>query len=102
MEKYKKLLLALIVLLAGCTKNFLDINTDPNNPSKATLGLLLTHVEKSIADGLSVNGGLTNITAVYMHQVTTRENPDQYGITGSSYYTASPWDFPLYWTFTGP
>jgi hypothetical protein len=93
MEKYKKILLALIILLAGCTKNFLDVNTDPNNPSKATLGLLLTHVEKSIADGLSVNTGLTNITAVYMHQVTTRENPDQYGITGGSTYTSSPWDF---------
>ena len=98
MEKYKKLLLALTILLAGCTKNFLDINTDPNNPSKATLGLLLTHVEKGIADGLSVNGGLTNITAVYMHQVTTRENPDQYGITGGSYYTSSPWDY----LYTGP
>jgi len=93
MEKYKKILLAIIVvLLAGCTKGYLDINTDPNSPSKATLALLLTHVEKNIADGLTVNGGLSNITAVYMHQVTTRENPDQYGITGSSYYTTNPWD----------
>ena len=93
MEKYKKILLALIVvLLAGCTKNFLDINTDPNNPSKATLGLLLTHVEKDIADGLTVNGGLSNITSVYMMQTSTRENPDQYGITGSSFYTSNPWD----------
>ena len=92
MEKYKKLLLAVVVLLTGCTKSYLDINTDPNNPSKATLGLLLTHVEKGIADNLSVNGGLTNITAVYMHQMTTRENPDQYGITGGSFYTSSPWD----------
>ena len=77
MEKYKKILLALVILLAGCTKSFLDVNTDPNNPSKATLGLLLTHVEKSIADGLNVNGGIGNITSVYMMQTTTRENPDQ-------------------------
>jgi hypothetical protein len=92
MEKYKKILLVFVILLAGCTKNFLDVNTDPNNPSKATLGLLLTHVEKGIADGLSLNFGLTNITAVYMHQMTTRENPDQYGITGKSDYTKIPWD----------
>ncbi|HEX7494786.1 MAG TPA: SusD/RagB family nutrient-binding outer membrane lipoprotein [Bacteroidales bacterium] len=98
MEKYKKLLLALVILLAGCTKNFLDINTDPNNPSKATLGLLLTHVEKSIADGLNVNFGLSNITSVYMMQTTTRENPDQYGITGGSAYTSAPWNF----FYTGP
>jgi hypothetical protein len=98
MEKYKKILLALVILLAGCTKNFLDVNTDPNNPSKATLGLLLTHVEKSIADGLNVNGGIGNITSVYMMQTTTRENPDQYGITGGSSYTQGPWDF----LYTGP
>src|SRR5664280_1861123 len=98
MEKYKKILLALVILLAGCTKNFLDVNKDPNNPSKATLGLLLTHVEKSIADGLNVNFGLANITSVYMMQTTTRENPDQYGITGGSAYTSAPWNF----LYTGP
>lgn len=98
MEKYIKLLLASLILLAGCTKNFLDINDDPNNPSKASLGLLLTHVEKEIADGLSVNNGLTNITAVYMHQMTTREDPDQYGINGGSFYAGSAWDV----FYTGP
>jgi hypothetical protein len=77
MEKYTKILLALLVLLTACTKNFLDINVDPNNPSKATLGLLLTHVEKNVADNLSVYQGLGSITTVYMHQYTTRESPDQ-------------------------
>jgi hypothetical protein len=96
MEKYIKLLLALLIMLAGCTKNFLDINTDPNNPSKASLGLLLTHVEKDIADGLGSNpnyiNGLSCITSVYMHQVTLRDDPDQYGITGSSEWSRAPWD----------
>jgi hypothetical protein len=92
MEKYIKILLAFVIMLTGCTKNFLDINEDPNNPSKATLGLLLTHIEKDVADGLSVRYGLSNITAVYMHQVTMREDPDQYGIAGNSFYTFSPWD----------
>lgn len=92
MEKFKISLLALLILLAGCTKDFLDINTDPNNPSKATLGLLLTHVEKSIADGLNMKYGLTNITSVYMHQVTVREDPDQYGIAGGSFYAGWAWD----------
>lgn len=94
-----KILLAFLMLLAGgCTKNFLDINTDPNNPSKASLGLLLTHIEKGVADNLSVNGGLANITEVYMHQMTTRENPDQYGINAGSFYASSPWDG----FYTGP
>jgi hypothetical protein len=102
MEKYIKLLLALLILLAGCTKNFLDINEDPNNPSKATLGLLLTHVEKGVADGLGMNpnveSGLASVTSVFMHQATMRDDPDQYGITGSSYWCGSAWD-PIY---TGP
>ncbi len=102
MEKYIKLLLAILILLTGCTKGFLDINTDPNNPSKATLGLLLTNVEKGVADGLGLNpnitSGLSCITSVYMHQVTMRDDPDQYGISGSSYWAGSAWD-PIY---TGP
>jgi len=94
-----KILLAFLVLLAGgCTKDFLDINTDPNNPSKASLALLLTHVEKDVADALSINGGLSNISAVYMHQITMRADPDQYGINGSSGYAQGPWDF----LYTGP
>jgi hypothetical protein len=94
MEKYMKILLAFLVLLAGgCTKDFLDINTNPNYPTKATLPLLLTNIEKNVADGLTIKGGLSNITAVYMHQITTRESPDQYGINGSSSFTQSPWDF---------
>jgi hypothetical protein len=88
MEKYKKILLALVILLAGCTKNFLDVNTDPNNPSKATLGLLLTHVEKSIADGLDVYGGLGNITPIWYHW--------------RFFLYIWPMELPLYRAVTGP
>jgi hypothetical protein len=102
MNKYMKILLASIILLAGCTKGFLDINTDPNNPSKAELGLLLTNVEKGVADGLGMNPnvstGLSCITSCYMHQTTMRADPDQYGIAGGSYFAGSAWD-PIY---TGP
>lgn len=99
MEKYMKILLAFFILLAGgCKKDFLDINTDPNNPSKATLALLLTHVEKAMADGMGFSGGISDITSVYMMQRSTRENPDQYGINGGSFYTYSPWNY----MYSGP
>ena len=29
------------------------------------------------------NGGLSEILAVYTHQMSTREGPDKYGITGA-------------------
>jgi len=99
MNKYIKVLLAFMILLAGCTKDFLDINEDPNNPSKAALGLLLTNVEKGVADGLGMNpnnsSGLSCITSCYMHQTTMRDSPDQYGIAGGSYWAGSAWD-PIY------
>lgn len=99
MEKYMKILLAFFILLAGgCTKDFLDINDDPNNPTKASLALLLTHVEKGMADGMGFSGGISDITSVYMMQRSTRENPDQYGINGGSWYTYTPWNY----MYTGP
>ena len=99
MAKYFKILTAtILILLAGCTKDFLDINDDPNFPTSAPLSQLLTSVEVNLADALSINNGLSNFAAVYMHQVTMREDPDQYGVTGSSFYTNNPWDE----IYTGP
>ena len=49
----KKLLIILIsvVVLAGCTKNFYDINTSPNNPTNASLDLVLANALKTTAQG---------------------------------------------------
>ena len=91
MAKYYKILFAILILLAGCTKDFLNINEDPNYPTTAPLSQLLTSVQVDLADALSINNGLSNFAAVYMHQVTMREDPDQYGVTGSSFYTNNPW-----------
>ncbi len=91
MAKYFKILLAVLILLAGCTKDFLNINEDPNYPTTAPLSQLLTSVEVDLADGLSMNNGLSNFAAVYMHQISMREDPDQYGVAGASFYTNNPW-----------
>jgi hypothetical protein len=98
MKRYYKTLLAITLLLTGCTKNFLDINKDPNNPTKAPLSQLLSSVEVNLGTSLSIRYGLSNFAAVYMHQITMREDPDQYGVTGSSFYTNNPW----YNIYTGP
>jgi hypothetical protein len=99
MTKYFKILLATILILsAGCTKDYLDINKDPNYPTSAPLNQLLTNVEVDLAGSLSVHYGLSNFAAVYMHQITMREDPDQYGVSGTSFYTNNPWDL----MYTGP
>jgi len=98
MTKYYKILLAILILMAGCTKDFLDINEDPNYPTSAPLGQLLTNVEVDLAGSLSIRYGFSNFAAVYMHQISMREDPDQYGVSGPSYYTNNPWDN----MYTGP
>ncbi|SHL84430.1 Starch-binding associating with outer membrane [Chitinophaga jiangningensis] len=92
-----------IILLGGllatvsCKKGFLDINTDPNNPSKATSSQLLTASEQGLAYamGFSNQGrgaiGFTEVLSVYMHQVTVRESQDQYGALGDQFDINNAW-----------
>lgn len=81
--------------MVSCSKQ-LDINTDPNNPLELSESRLLPRVQKSIGDGLAIgsgsNGGLSTILQVYTHQMTTREDADQYGATGGAYYIQQAWN----------
>jgi hypothetical protein len=45
-------ILTLIIFLGGCTKNFDEINTDPNNPENVSTGYIFTYAEKNIMDNL--------------------------------------------------
>jgi hypothetical protein len=89
--------LGMVAILTSCTKNFLDINTDPNSPAKVELVKLLPTTEQGLAYGLGFTNdnrgarGLTEILAVYMHQVTVREAPDQYGAVGSDVSIVGAW-----------
>jgi hypothetical protein len=85
-------LFCMLVILAACTKNWLDINKDPNNPTSAPLKQLLTNVEVSLADNEALAWeGLSEFLAVYMQQYSSREEMDQYGLTGESNYVTIPW-----------
>jgi hypothetical protein len=91
MKKQYILLISIVLLITGCTKDFLDINKDPNYPTTAPLSQTLSSIEVNLAGSLNIRYGLSNFAAVYMHQITMREDPDQYGVTGSSFYTNNPW-----------
>ncbi|MEI6949588.1 SusD/RagB family nutrient-binding outer membrane lipoprotein [Paraflavisolibacter sp. H34] len=91
-----KYILPALFVLAACKKDFLEINTDPNNPTKIEVSKLLTTVEKGVGDVLAIggsgdNGGLSQVLGVYTHQMSTREEPDQYGATGSEFYISLAW-----------
>jgi hypothetical protein len=100
-EKMRKLVyssLVTLVIMTSCTKSFLDINTDPNHPTKTSLDRLLPAAEQGMvyALGFSNDGrgarGLTEVLSVYMHQVTVREDQDQYAVTGSNTNINGAWN----------
>jgi hypothetical protein len=83
-----------LVMLASCKKT-LDINTDPNNPTTLAVSNLLPAAQKSLGDALAIGngnyGGLSQILSVYTHQMSTREEADQYGATGQEFYIGTTW-----------
>lgn len=95
-SKYVLYFLPLALLLASCKKSdFLNINQDPNNPTSIEISKLLPTAIKNLGNGLSMGGnanaGLSQVLAVYTHQMTTREEPDQYGATGNNYFIGTAW-----------
>lgn len=98
------ILLAAIVVLSSCKKDFLDINTDPNNPTDAPIDLLLPTAERTLGDALAMgggdNGGLSQILEVYVHRITTREEADQYGAQGNEFFTSLAW--PKFYSSSPP
>jgi hypothetical protein len=97
MKRLSYIFLGMLALTVGCTKGFLDINTDPNNPVKASLNLLLPSSEQGLSYVMGFTNdargarGLTEVLSVYMHQVTVREDQDQYGASGSEFNINNAW-----------
>ena len=91
-----KYFVPLVVLVASlsCSKDFLDVNTDPNNPTSIEVSKILPTTQRTLGDALSMdenNGGLSTVLAAYVHQMSTREEADKYGMTGSDPVIANPW-----------
>ncbi len=89
-----KFLIPLVALLTVSCKKFLDINTDPNNPTSIEVSKLLPTTQRTLGDALSMdeqNGGLSEVLAVYTHQMSTREEADKYGITGVDVNIQTAW-----------
>ena len=85
-------------MIAGCS-DYLDVDKDTDYPTTAPLNLLLTNTQVSLSSvtDFNVNGG--QILAVYTHQMTTREDPDQYGAKVDDISMNNDWD-GVYLTLT--
>lgn len=89
--KYKKLagiaLIGLSIAFGGC-KKFLDINTDPNNPTDLPLTQILPTAEGGLTFNLSMTvGGINSATSTFAHQIVNSRVND-YNIDGFSFQTA--------------
>ncbi len=96
--------LVALVFVSSCKKGFLDINSDPNNPTTIEVSKILPTTQRTLGDALSLdenNGGLSAVLSVYAHQMSTREEADKYGLTGADPVIATPWA-KLYSTTANP
>jgi hypothetical protein len=97
MKKSIIYIVAVLFMASGCTKDFLEINTDPNNPTDISINQLLPSAERGLAAVLGFTNdaraarGISTVLSVYTHQIVQRETPDQYGATGSEFNINGSW-----------
>jgi hypothetical protein len=96
MRKYfhKRIVFTVVVLfsLFACESDYLEINTDPNNPTEAPSDQVLTNVQVQIANTMSMGGsGLSSALSTYMHQTVQYRNSAFYAVTGSDYVISVSW-----------
>jgi hypothetical protein len=97
-NKSKLVLLFISMLFLSCN-DYLDVNTDKDNPTTAPLNLLLTNTQVSLnntTDFLDYSG---SVLQVYTHQMTVREEQDQYGAKVNNTGIQNEWQ-NLYLTLT--
>ena len=70
----------------------MNINDDPNNPTEASVDLLLTNTEITLVNSLGMStSGLSAILSVYMHQITRRSGFDAYNVQGTDFPITQSW-----------
>ncbi|SMC70308.1 SusD/RagB family nutrient-binding outer membrane lipoprotein [Pedobacter africanus] len=89
------------VIFGGCQKNFLDINTDPNNPTDLPLTQILPAAEGGLTFNLCQNvGGINSATSTFVHQIVNSRVND-YVIDGTNFQNAWGYAGGSYGVFPG-
>ncbi|HLT75728.1 MAG TPA: SusD/RagB family nutrient-binding outer membrane lipoprotein, partial [Ohtaekwangia sp.] len=87
----KSCLLVPAFFMAGCG-DFLDINTDPNNPLDSDLKLVLPVAQATIAEALgNGSGGMSDLTSQLVHQTVQRNTSNFYFIGGTEFNISNSW-----------
>ena len=89
-------IMTLPLLLVGCNK-FLDVNTDPNNPTTMSVTNLLPYAQMSVAYSVAPGArgssfsGIGDLLHVYVHQTVRTGDLDKYGATGGNWTISTSW-----------
>jgi len=83
---------ALVSLLFYNCSDYLDVNTDPNNPTTAPLDQLLTDTERNFNLITEFRLYMAEELSAYVHQFTFREEQDQYGTRQDNADIQNTWD----------
>ena len=84
--------LATVMAIASGCEEFLDINVDPNNPSKVTVSQLLTAGEVAMVNSFGIGSpGLSTPTSILVHQTVQRGSVDSYNVSGEDFQIQTAW-----------
>jgi hypothetical protein len=84
-------LLVVTVSVTGCG-DFLDINTDPNNPLDSPSKQILPSVETVIFEALgNGSGGMSDLTSQFVHQTAQRGPSNFYFFAGNEFNISNAW-----------
>ncbi len=82
----------MVLALISCN-DFLDINTDPNNPTTAPLNNILPYAEVTMFGSFGIGtAGISELLSVYAHQTVQRGDYDDYKVQANEFSLESCWD----------
>ncbi|HEX5111416.1 MAG TPA: SusD/RagB family nutrient-binding outer membrane lipoprotein, partial [Saprospiraceae bacterium] len=88
-----KIIISVFVLALVSCNDFLDINTDPNNPTNAQLNSLLPYVEAAVFGSFGIGtAGISESIEVYSHHTVQRGDQDDYNIQANEFSLGECWD----------
>ena len=90
-NKNKIVLLLLSILFLSCN-NYLDVDTDTDNPTVVSLSLLLTNSQVDLNKVTDFQDYSASVLQVYTHQMTVREEQDQYGAKVNNVSVLNDWN----------
>lgn len=86
------LIISTVLFATSCTKDWLDINDDPNSPTTPELSRLLSGSESYMSSGLGQGNFLGNNLSSYTHHLVSRE-VQNYGMTTTANGAYNSWNY---------